>query len=265
MDFETVAKLTRGVPVMGEREGRKLYDHVRQTKPTNVLEIGTAWGVSACYIAAALEENGHGRLTTVDHRDASYADPTADELFASTGLRRWINRVQISDSSYTWWLKGQIEDRTDDAGNTMSMYDFCFLDGAHNWTIDGLAVYLVERLLNPGGWLLLDDVNWSYATNDEAVSLSPPSDKMFALSSDEAQTPHVGAIVDVILKGHPAFAEIRLQDERWAWCRKDSSATRRMVIETSRPLPVLLSLAVQRGVRRLRAALPAGTERFGHR
>jgi hypothetical protein len=31
MKFEAVADLTRGVPVMGEREGRKLYDDVRQT------------------------------------------------------------------------------------------------------------------------------------------------------------------------------------------------------------------------------------------
>lgn len=254
MDFESAVELTRDVPVMGEREGRKLYDHVRRTNPTNVLEIGTAWGVSACYIAAALEENGHGMLTTVDHQDAAYTDPTADELFASTSLHRWIDRVTISDSSYTWWLKSQIEDRTDDGGTTVPIYDFCFLDGAHNWTIDGLSVYLIERLLTPGGWLLLDDVDWSYAANAEDVSLSPPSDKMFAMSDDEARTPQVGSIVNVILKGHPAFAEIRLEDERWAWCRKDSSATRRVVIETSRPLRVLLSLALQRAVRRLRAA-----------
>jgi len=261
MDFETVAQHTRGVPVMGAREGRKLYDHVTRTKPDQVLEIGTAWGVSACYIAAALQANGHGRLTTVDHETARYSEPTADELFTATGLDPWIDRVRVRDSSYTWWLKGQIEDRTDDSGNTQSVYDFCFLDGAHNWTIDGLTVFLVERLMNPGGWLLLDDVDWSYAGNEEEVSLAPPSDKMFAMSVEEARTPHVGAIVDVIVKGHPAFGEIRLQDGRWAWCRKERLPTRRMVVETTRPLPVLLSLAAERGFRRLRAAVTSGRGR----
>jgi predicted O-methyltransferase YrrM len=254
MRFDAVAELTRGVPVMGEREGRKLYDHVRETRPAHVLEVGTAWGTSACYIAAALEENGHGRLTTVDHRDADYNDPTADELFDRSGLGAWIDRVRIGDSSYTWWLKDQIEQRSDAAGNTEPLYDFCFLDGSHNWTIDGLAVVLVERLLMPGAWLLLDDLDWTYAGPDD-VSLSPPSDKMFAMSPDELRTPHVQAIVDVIVRGHPSFAEIRIQDDRWAWCRKDPSAPRRLTIETSRPVSVLASLALQRGVVRARAAI----------
>lgn len=132
------------------------------------------------------------RLTTVDHQDAAYAEPTADEIFASTSLHRWIDRVTISDSSYTWWLKGQIENRTDDGGMTVPMYDFCFLDGAHNWTIDGLSVYLIERLLTPGGWLLLDDLDWGYAANADDVSRFPPSDEMLAMSSDEVRTPQVG-------------------------------------------------------------------------
>lgn len=251
MQFATVADLTQGVPVMGEREGRKLYDHIRETRPDHVLEIGTAYGVSACFMAAALEENGHGRLTTVDHRDAAYANPTADELFTATGLAPWIQRVRIADSSYTWWLKGQLEQRTNPTGQVEPLYDFCFLDGAHNWTIDGLAVVLIERLLKPGAWLLLDDVDWSYALYPE-ISLSPPSDKMFALSPDEMHTPHVGAVVDVIVKGNPAFSEVRIQDARWAWCQKNVTATQHVRVETSRPISVLASLALQRAVGRAR-------------
>ena len=247
--------MTRGVPVMGEREGRKLYEHVRAARPGHVLEIGTAHGVSACYLAAALEENGGGRLTTVDHSGAGYADPTADELFQKTGLGRFIERLLIDDSSYTWWLKRQVEDRSDDAGNVERGYDFCFLDGAHNWTIDGLAVLLLERLLKPGGWLLLDDLDWTYAGHGQEIALSPPSEKMFSMSSDELRTPHVAAIVDLIIKPHPAFSEIRIEDDRWAWCLKDENATTRLTVETSRPLEVLVSLAVQRGIRHARAAL----------
>jgi predicted O-methyltransferase YrrM len=255
MNFDTVADATRGIPVMGEREGRKLYDYVRASRPDHVLEIGTAHGVSACYIAAALEENGHGQLSTVDHRNAGYAAPSADELFTTTGLGDWIDRLLIEDSSYTWWLKGQLERRTDDAGNTAPLYDFCFLDGAHNWTIDGLAVILIERLLRPGAWLLLDDVDWTYAGYEEDISITPPSDKMFTMSEDELHTPQVGAVVEVIIKSHPSFSEVRIQDDRWAWCRKDISPSRLMTVETSRPLSVLVSLAAERGVRRGRAAL----------
>lgn len=76
--------------------------------------------------------------------------------------------------------------------------------------------------------LLLDDLGWTYAGHGDEISLSPPSDKMFPMSADELHTSHVGAIVDVILKAHPAFGEIRIEDDRWAWCRKDSSATTRL-------------------------------------
>ena len=66
-------------------------------------------------------------------------------------------------SSYTWWLKEQVQARSDRAGNVEPLYDFVYLDGAKNWTIDGLAVVLVEKLLRPGGWLLMDDLDWTYA------------------------------------------------------------------------------------------------------
>ena len=66
-------------------------------------------------------------------------------------------------SSYTWWLKEQVQARSDRAGNVEPLYDFVYLDGAKNWTIDGLAVVLIEKLLRPGGWLLMDDLPWTYA------------------------------------------------------------------------------------------------------
>ena len=74
-------------------------------------------------------------------------------------------RVEIvrEFSSYTWWLKEQVQARSDRAGNVEPLYDFVYLDGAKNWTIDGLAVVLVEKLLRPGGWLLMDDLDWTYA------------------------------------------------------------------------------------------------------
>ena len=66
-------------------------------------------------------------------------------------------------SSYTWWLKEQVRARSDADGNCEPRFDFVYLDGAKNWTVDGLAVVLAEKLLRPGGWLLMDDLDWTYA------------------------------------------------------------------------------------------------------
>ena len=67
MGFDAVARAVAGVPFMSPEQGRLVYDHVRATRPDAVLELGTAHGVGAAYLAAALEDNGarppdHGRL-----------------------------------------------------------------------------------------------------------------------------------------------------------------------------------------------------------
>jgi hypothetical protein len=40
--------------------------------------------------------------------------------------------------------------------------DFVYLDGAKNWTMDGLAFFLVDKLLNRDGWILFDDYSFTY-------------------------------------------------------------------------------------------------------
>ena len=149
MTLDEVAAVVDGVPNMSRLQGARVYDHIRSTGASDILEIGTAHGASACDMAAAVQ--GSGRVTTVDHAQAILSrDPHPTEMFARAGLSDTIDLILVEDSSYTWWLKGQIEQNSDDQGNCVPIYDFCYLDGAHNWTIDGLAVFLIEKLLRPG-------------------------------------------------------------------------------------------------------------------
>ena len=48
------------MPFMSPEQGRVVYDHVRATRPAEVLELGTAHGVGAAYIAAGAGGNGAG-------------------------------------------------------------------------------------------------------------------------------------------------------------------------------------------------------------
>ena len=80
-------------------------------------------------------------MTTVDryHFNAGPAPPP-EETAERLGLAATIDFVRIDHSSYTWWLKRQIEDLTDRGSNGSAAYDFCYLDGAHTWDDDGFAV-----------------------------------------------------------------------------------------------------------------------------
>jgi predicted O-methyltransferase YrrM len=46
--------------------GRIVYAVVRATRPDVVVETGVATGVTSAYLLAALEDNGHGALHSID-------------------------------------------------------------------------------------------------------------------------------------------------------------------------------------------------------
>ncbi len=236
---------------MSAEQGRLVYDHVRTTRPADVLELGTAHGVGAAYLARALTDNGSGRLTTVDFAGAAY-DPPPEALLARAGVMERV-RIVREFSSYTWWLKEQVQARSDRDGNVEPLYDFVYLDGAKNWTIDGLAVVLVEKLLRPGGWLLMDDLDWTYAQDPGREATDGIVHR--ELSEAERTQPHLRAVFELIVAQHPAFTDVRVQDEWWGWARKAPGEPRRYSVETSRPLGALAAGALRRLKRRAQQRL----------
>jgi predicted O-methyltransferase YrrM len=219
---------------MSPEQGADIYRHVRETTPDHILELGTANGASAAYMAAALDENGKGHLVTVDRAGAGF-EPAP--LLGDLGLDERVTLVVRDDSSYDWYLKELVEKQSDAAGNCEPIFDFCYLDGAHNWTIDGLAVVLVEKLLKPGAWLLLDDLEWSYAASPSGAE--PP----FPLSRSERREAHVRAVFDLIVRQHPSFTQFRVQDGNWGWAAKNPSAPRRYEVTSTRSVTGQLVMA----------------------
>src|SRR3954467_3295919 len=71
------------LPVTPEA-GRLLYALVRATRPTTVVEFGMSFGISAIHLAAAVRDNGSGRVVTTELSDSKIA--TAKQTFAKTGL-----------------------------------------------------------------------------------------------------------------------------------------------------------------------------------
>ena|SRR5688572_19508044 len=220
MTFEAAAEAVEGVPFMSPESGRQIYDHLCKTKPDEVLELGTAHGVSAVYMAAALEANGNGRVTTVDFEGSGWSNPSPEELVARAGLSHRVEIVRRY-SSYTWFLKKKIEERSRD-GVCQPLYGFCYLDGCKNWTIDGLSVFLIEKLLHPGGWLLMDDLGWSYGeqgSRDGRESCDGITNR--SMTAEELAEPHLAAIFELLVKQHPTFDEFRIErDGWWGWARK---------------------------------------------
>ena len=243
MRFEEVAARVEGIPFMAPALGRRVYDHMLSTRPDEVLELGTAHGVSAAYMAAALEANQHGHLTTVDHDGAAYG-PSPEEVLERVGVAHRVTILR-QHSSYNWFLKQQVEEASNDAGNTTPRYDFCYLDGAKNFNVDGLAVVLIEKLLRPGGWLLMDDLEWTYEDNPWILP-SGDGRPLGPLSDSERTEPHLRAVFELIVKQHPSFSRLRREDEWYGWAQKLPGAERRYELATSRPLSAVLMAELRR-------------------
>lgn len=187
--------------------GRQLYDWVREHQPAECLELGFAHGVSTVYIAAALDANGGGRLTSVDNLSAREREPSARELLRRAGLEERAELV-YEETSYNWFLHRTLRDRVS-KGAVEPLYDFCFLDGAHTWVDDGLAFLLVDRLLRPGGWILFDDLPWKL-------------DERWEVPDEEKGLAQVQEVFDLLVATHPQYDRLE-SDGDWGWAHKSES------------------------------------------
>ena len=195
-------------------EGKELYDFVLQQRPEGILELGFAHGSSTAYIAAAvLELGGDARVTSIDRDDARERVPNAETVLRRLGLDERVDLV-YANTSYTWELMKLIQAQTSNA-ETQPLFDFAFIDGAHTWETDGLAFFLVDKLLRPGGFILFDDVHWTFANSPALKN----TDKVRRMPEDERTTPQVMMVVSLLALQHPSYGNLRVSGN-WAWIQK---------------------------------------------
>lgn len=133
-----------GIPIVGPVVGELLYILVRASGAMQILELGTATGYSAIYLARACDEL-NGRVLTLEN-DASMAD-RARANFEKAGL---AHRIEI-----------RMGDAMEEIANMSTPFDFMFMD------IDKEDYVTVlphcARLLKRGGLLVADNVGFRAA------------------------------------------------------------------------------------------------------
>ncbi|MDX2237338.1 MAG: class I SAM-dependent methyltransferase [Hyphomonadaceae bacterium] len=139
---------------LGDR--RALFALVRHLKPSAMLEIGTHLGSSMLYAAAALMANARegapGRLVTVDITDVNAPDGAWARAGALRSPRQMAEAIGAGEI-----VRFVAADSLAFLGGCEDRFDFCFLDGSHSAKWVYLEAQLVQRLLNPGGVVLLHD------------------------------------------------------------------------------------------------------------
>ena len=216
MDFDSIESRIGGVggrAATSPRAGRLLFEFVRGSGARQILELGFAHGNSTCYLAGALDETGAGSILTIDRETARARDPDIHTLLQRTGLQRYVRPV-FAHTSYNWELMRLIQGQRD-GHTTMPLFDFVFIDGAHSWEVDGLAFFLADKLLRPGGWVLFDDVHWTMGASPTLRN----TERVRALSEEERQTPQVMRVFSLLTMQHPDYTGFTVRGN-WAWSYK---------------------------------------------
>ncbi len=131
------------LPVTRET-GALLYILARSAKARNIVEFGTSFGISTLHLAAALLDNGGGRLITSEFEPSKGAK--AKEHLCDGGL---IDLVEVREGDALKTLGVDLPESI----------DLLLLDGAKALYNDVLN--LVESRLKPGALIIADNADFS--------------------------------------------------------------------------------------------------------
>jgi predicted O-methyltransferase YrrM len=142
--LEFYARL-KDVPLPVSREtGRLLYMLARSIRARTIVEFGTSFAISTLHLAAALRDNGGGRLITTELEPAKVA--RARKNLAEGGLQEL---VEIREGDALKTLGVELPDGI----------ELVLLDGHKALYPDILA--LLESQLRPGALILADNADHS--------------------------------------------------------------------------------------------------------
>jgi len=132
---------------ISQEEGNFLQEIIRTARPQVSLEVGCAYGISSLFICEALRE--------VNARKHIIIDPNQHSAWKGIGLanlRRagYADLIDFHEALSYQYLSHLTEER--------ATIDFAFIDGMHTFDYVLVDFFLVDKLLKPGGIVVLDDL-----------------------------------------------------------------------------------------------------------
>jgi VCBS repeat-containing protein len=239
MKFNSVLQSVKDVPYITPTNAKELYDFIVKNKCTSILELGIAHGTASCYMAAAIEELGGGKLVCVDLLDAApNFSPSIEEQISKLGLDKYVE-IHRMKSGYNWFLHNEIVNNTHQ-NICQPKYDLIIIDGPKNWTIDSSSFFLSDKLLKESGWIIWDDYTWSYANANKRRD-STDGIKHNSMSDEEQKIPHIKEVFHFLVMQHTNYGNFLIKEEGdWVWAQKTKQDIKKIKYATSKSFSVIL-------------------------
>lgn len=133
--------LSEGVPIIRRETGAFLRTMLQLTKPTNILEVGTAVGYSALYMNHYMNPKCH--ITTIERMEERIKKAKA-------------NFAMAKKEDEITLLEGDALTILQELSSKGETYDFIFMDAAKAQYMNFLPE--IMKLLSKGGVLITDNV-----------------------------------------------------------------------------------------------------------
>jgi|SRR5271155_1153020 len=130
-------------------EGDFLQEMIRSARPQVSLEVGCAYGVSSLYICEALREVNAAKHIVMDPYQHSVWEGIG---LANLGRAGYLDIIDFHETASYEYLSRLSEEHV--------TIDFAFIDGSHVFDYVLVDFFLIDKLLRPGGIVILDDLSW---------------------------------------------------------------------------------------------------------
>lgn len=129
-----------------EKEGEFIRDIIRKYNPITTIEIGCAHGISSLYICSSIE-----KIKGCNH---TIIDP-----FQSTQWKN-IGKSNLQKAGYDFFnlIEKPSEIALPELLSSGKKYDLGFIDGWHTFDHTLIDFFYLNRLINIGGVIIIDDI-----------------------------------------------------------------------------------------------------------
>lgn len=129
--------------------GEALYQHVKRQRPKVCVEVGMANAISTLSMLTALEENGEGRLISIDPNQSTQWRDCGRAAVDRAGLSHRHEAIEKPDSLALPQLLGE--------GQTV---DFGYIDGWHTFDYAMVDFWYLDKMAPAGAIIAFNDCGW---------------------------------------------------------------------------------------------------------
>lgn len=163
-----------------------------------IAEIGVGWGATAVELIQILRKEDEYCFFDLEdvvnelQEDLIKINENKVKLSAYGNSRKYLD-------SYSWNLARLLQEE--------KKFDLVYLDGAHTFMHDAIAVCLLKEMLVYGGYLILDDLNWSLAKSPTCNPNVKPEIVDY-YTQEQIDTCQIQMVKDIFLDTDKRYEEI---------------------------------------------------------